>query len=203
MLVPSKSDFILCIFLTVRIVHTTTHHKYDIRFGYFFHQAWNTKKELNSWSLYIFIIYTSLGLVYKCNLRSALFGFQICVICKQIHGSCTQCCKCSTYFHAMCASRAGYRMEVRFLLDWGFFFFLQIRLMTDYRYSIVVLIEHLLPLCALRKFRKLTFLCYKKIDKFIRSTVLNVTMYPNSTNGMSLDCCIIECSIYAELPIFN
>ncbi|KAJ1376915.1 Zinc finger, PHD-type [Sesbania bispinosa] len=37
---------------------------------------------------------------------------KICVICKQIHGSCTQCCKCSTYFHAMCASRAGYRMEV-------------------------------------------------------------------------------------------
>ena len=37
---------------------------------------------------------------------------QICVICKQIHGSCTQCCKCSTYYHAMCASRAGYRMEV-------------------------------------------------------------------------------------------
>ncbi|XLT43793.1 hypothetical protein HN873_036397, partial [Arachis hypogaea] len=31
---------------------------------------------------------------------------------KQIHGSCTQCCKSSTYFHAMCASRAGYRMEV-------------------------------------------------------------------------------------------
>ncbi|GFZ01003.1 SET domain protein 14 [Actinidia rufa] len=24
-----------------------------------------------------------------------------CVICKQIHGSCTQCCKCDTYFHAM------------------------------------------------------------------------------------------------------
>ncbi|XLR27091.1 hypothetical protein HN51_040315, partial [Arachis hypogaea] len=38
---------------------------------------------------------------------------KIRVICKQIHGSCTQCCKCSTYFHAMCASRAGYRMEVR------------------------------------------------------------------------------------------
>ncbi|KAK3005716.1 hypothetical protein RJ639_017304 [Escallonia herrerae] len=38
---------------------------------------------------------------------------KICVICKQIHGSCTQCCKCSTYYHAMCASRAGYRMEVK------------------------------------------------------------------------------------------
>ncbi|RYQ96131.1 hypothetical protein Ahy_B08g091683 isoform B [Arachis hypogaea] len=37
---------------------------------------------------------------------------KIRVICKQIHGSCTQCCKCSTYFHAMCASRAGYRMEL-------------------------------------------------------------------------------------------
>ncbi|KAE8077675.1 hypothetical protein FH972_016217 [Carpinus fangiana] len=40
---------------------------------------------------------------------------KICVICKQIHGSCTQCCKCSTYFHAMCASRAGYRMELHCL----------------------------------------------------------------------------------------
>ncbi|XP_057496649.1 probable F-box protein At3g61730 [Actinidia eriantha] len=38
-----------------------------------------------------------------------------CVICKQIHGSCTQCCKCDTYFHAMCASRAGYRMELHWL----------------------------------------------------------------------------------------
>ncbi|KAJ9164299.1 hypothetical protein P3X46_023895 [Hevea brasiliensis] len=37
---------------------------------------------------------------------------KICVICKQIHGSCTQCCKCSTYYHAMCASRAGYHMEL-------------------------------------------------------------------------------------------
>ncbi|KAB5524117.1 hypothetical protein DKX38_021866 [Salix brachista] len=37
---------------------------------------------------------------------------KICVICQQIHGSCTQCCKCSTYYHAMCASKAGYRMEV-------------------------------------------------------------------------------------------
>ncbi|XP_027162942.1 histone-lysine N-methyltransferase ATX3 isoform X1 [Coffea eugenioides] len=35
-----------------------------------------------------------------------------CVICKQIHGSCVQCCKCSTYFHAMCALRAGYLMEL-------------------------------------------------------------------------------------------
>uniref|UniRef100_A0A5B7CF24 Putative histone-lysine N-methyltransferase ATX4-like isoform X2 n=1 Tax=Davidia involucrata TaxID=16924 RepID=A0A5B7CF24_DAVIN len=40
---------------------------------------------------------------------------KICVICKQIHGSCTQCCKCATYFHAMCASRAGYRMELHCL----------------------------------------------------------------------------------------
>ncbi|KAH7522876.1 hypothetical protein JRO89_XSUnG0090500 [Xanthoceras sorbifolium] len=36
-----------------------------------------------------------------------------CIICKQTHGSCTQCCKCATYFHAMCASRAGYSMEVQ------------------------------------------------------------------------------------------
>ncbi|XP_073136660.1 histone-lysine N-methyltransferase ATX3-like [Henckelia pumila] len=35
-----------------------------------------------------------------------------CVICEQVHGSCTQCCKCSTYFHAACASRAGYCMEL-------------------------------------------------------------------------------------------
>lgn len=35
-----------------------------------------------------------------------------CIICNQIHGSCTQCCKCATYFHAMCAFRAGYRMEL-------------------------------------------------------------------------------------------
>jgi len=37
-----------------------------------------------------------------------------CVICKQIHGACTQCYKCSTYYHAMCASRAGYRMELQY-----------------------------------------------------------------------------------------
>ncbi|KAJ0837379.1 putative [histone H3]-lysine(4) N-trimethyltransferase transcription regulator SET family [Helianthus annuus] len=35
-----------------------------------------------------------------------------CVICKQVHGSCIQCCKCATYFHAMCASRAGYCVEL-------------------------------------------------------------------------------------------
>ncbi|KAL5572102.1 hypothetical protein UlMin_021699 [Ulmus minor] len=35
-----------------------------------------------------------------------------CVICKQSHGSCMQCCKCATYFHTMCASRAGYSMEL-------------------------------------------------------------------------------------------
>ncbi|XP_073315151.1 histone-lysine N-methyltransferase ATX4-like [Primulina huaijiensis] len=40
---------------------------------------------------------------------------KICVVCKQIHGSCTQCCKCSTYYHAMCASRAGFRMELHSL----------------------------------------------------------------------------------------
>ncbi|KAF9667346.1 hypothetical protein SADUNF_Sadunf15G0013400 [Salix dunnii] len=40
---------------------------------------------------------------------------KICVICQQIHGSCTQCCKCSTYYHAMCASKAGYRMELHCL----------------------------------------------------------------------------------------
>ncbi|KAL3521637.1 hypothetical protein ACH5RR_019786 [Cinchona calisaya] len=40
---------------------------------------------------------------------------KICVVCKQIHGSCTQCSKCSTYYHATCASRAGYRMELHCL----------------------------------------------------------------------------------------
>ncbi|GAV64423.1 PHD domain-containing protein/PWWP domain-containing protein/SET domain-containing protein/SAND domain-containing protein/PHD_2 domain-containing protein/zf-HC5HC2H_2 domain-containing protein [Cephalotus follicularis] len=39
--------------------------------------------------------------------------FKRCVICNQTHGSCTQCCKCTTYFHAMCASRAGYNMELQ------------------------------------------------------------------------------------------
>ncbi|KAK9279386.1 hypothetical protein L1049_013065 [Liquidambar formosana] len=38
-----------------------------------------------------------------------------CVICKQVHGSSIQCCKCATYFHAMCASRAGYHMELHCL----------------------------------------------------------------------------------------
>ncbi|KAJ0111835.1 hypothetical protein Patl1_00604 [Pistacia atlantica] len=38
-----------------------------------------------------------------------------CVICKTTHGSCTQCCKCATYFHATCASRAGYSMEIQCL----------------------------------------------------------------------------------------
>ncbi|WOL01484.1 histone-lysine N-methyltransferase ATX4-like [Canna indica] len=40
---------------------------------------------------------------------------KVCVICRQMHGSCTQCYKCSTYYHAMCASRAGYRMELHCL----------------------------------------------------------------------------------------
>ncbi|KAJ6404347.1 hypothetical protein OIU84_012515 [Salix udensis] len=35
-----------------------------------------------------------------------------CIICKQTYGSCTQCCKCATYFHSTCASRAGYFMEL-------------------------------------------------------------------------------------------
>ncbi|KAI3719539.1 hypothetical protein L6452_20441 [Arctium lappa] len=35
-----------------------------------------------------------------------------CVICKQVHGSCIQCCKCATSFHATCASRAGYCVEL-------------------------------------------------------------------------------------------
>ncbi|XP_076897208.1 histone-lysine N-methyltransferase ATX5-like [Bidens hawaiensis] len=35
-----------------------------------------------------------------------------CVICHQVHGSCLQCCQCDTYFHAMCASNAGYCVEL-------------------------------------------------------------------------------------------
>lgn len=42
---------------------------------------------------------------------------QSCIICKQTHGSCIQCCKCTTYFHATCASRAGYGMEVSLGLE--------------------------------------------------------------------------------------
>uniref|UniRef100_A0A1D1ZA96 Histone-lysine N-methyltransferase ATX4 n=1 Tax=Anthurium amnicola TaxID=1678845 RepID=A0A1D1ZA96_9ARAE len=48
------------------------------------------------------------------NIPSHSF-VKICVICKQVHGSCTQCYRCSTYYHAMCASRAGYRMELHCL----------------------------------------------------------------------------------------
>ncbi|CAN8253989.1 unnamed protein product [Cochlearia groenlandica] len=40
---------------------------------------------------------------------------KVCRICKQSHGSCVQCCKCATHFHAMCASRAGYIMEMHCL----------------------------------------------------------------------------------------
>lgn len=38
-----------------------------------------------------------------------------CVICKQTHGSCTQCSRCPTYFHVMCAARAGHSMELHCL----------------------------------------------------------------------------------------
>ncbi|KAL5727003.1 hypothetical protein ACHQM5_000239 [Ranunculus cassubicifolius] len=49
-------------------------------------------------------------------LRIASESFvKVCVICRQVHGSCTKCSKCSTYYHAMCASRAGYRMELHSL----------------------------------------------------------------------------------------
>ncbi|WOL08280.1 histone-lysine N-methyltransferase ATX4-like [Canna indica] len=45
------------------------------------------------------------------DIPSQLF-MKVCVICKQTRGACTQCHTCSTYYHAMCASRAGYRMEL-------------------------------------------------------------------------------------------
>ncbi|XP_047334692.1 histone-lysine N-methyltransferase ATX3 isoform X2 [Impatiens glandulifera] len=48
-------------------------------------------------------------------LRVPSYSFvKVCVICEQIHGSCTQCFKCATYFHALCALRAGYRMELHY-----------------------------------------------------------------------------------------
>ncbi|XP_022898395.1 histone-lysine N-methyltransferase ATX5-like isoform X1 [Olea europaea var. sylvestris] len=49
----------------------------------------------------------------------ASFFAKACIICNQIHGSCTQCCKCATYFHAMCAFRAGYRMELHCAEKYG------------------------------------------------------------------------------------
>ncbi|KAL2893228.1 Histone-lysine N-methyltransferase ATX3 [Bienertia sinuspersici] len=46
-------------------------------------------------------------------LRLSLSSFmKKCVVCKQIHGSCIQCCRCATYYHATCAARAGYCMEL-------------------------------------------------------------------------------------------
>ncbi|KAL8135518.1 hypothetical protein AgCh_010239 [Apium graveolens] len=36
-----------------------------------------------------------------------------CSLCKQIYGSCIQCCKCKVSFHAMCALQAGFHMEIR------------------------------------------------------------------------------------------
>lgn len=51
-----------------------------------------------------------------------------CSICKQIHGCCTQCYKCSTYYHAMCAARAGYRMELHCIVKNG----KQMRKMVSY-----------------------------------------------------------------------
>ncbi|KAL8160043.1 hypothetical protein V2J09_001580 [Rumex salicifolius] len=35
-----------------------------------------------------------------------------CILCEQVHGSCIQCCKCATFYHAMCALRAGFCMEL-------------------------------------------------------------------------------------------
>lgn len=64
-------------------------------------------------SLQMFLLSFLFLLIFPIT-KYFLHEFQICVICKQIHGSCMQCCKCSTYYHAMCASRAGYCMEVLF-----------------------------------------------------------------------------------------
>ncbi|XP_057857928.2 histone-lysine N-methyltransferase ATX5 isoform X1 [Cryptomeria japonica] len=45
------------------------------------------------------------------SIRTKSF-LQVCVVCNQMHGSCIQCCKCQTQYHAMCAARAGYCMEL-------------------------------------------------------------------------------------------
>ncbi|KAL9228998.1 hypothetical protein vseg_004517 [Gypsophila vaccaria] len=42
-----------------------------------------------------------------------------CVICNQTHGSCIQCSKCTTYYHATCAARAGYWMELHCMEENG------------------------------------------------------------------------------------
>ncbi|CAN1762238.1 Histone-lysine N-methyltransferase ATX3 [Linum perenne] len=52
------------------------------------------------------------------RIPSATF-LKSCVICNQTHGSCTQCCKCTTHFHTMCAYRAGYIMEVHCVVKNG------------------------------------------------------------------------------------
>ncbi|KAJ4821560.1 Histone-lysine N-methyltransferase [Rhynchospora pubera] len=49
--------------------------------------------------------------IQKIPLES--FG-KTCVICEQTHGACTNCFRCSTYYHAMCALRAGYHMEMHY-----------------------------------------------------------------------------------------
>ncbi|KAJ7538565.1 hypothetical protein O6H91_11G054400 [Diphasiastrum complanatum] len=38
---------------------------------------------------------------------------EVCEVCKQAHGACTHCIKCSKGYHPMCALRAGYHMEVQ------------------------------------------------------------------------------------------
>ncbi|XP_078159077.1 histone-lysine N-methyltransferase ATX4-like isoform X3 [Carex rostrata] len=42
-----------------------------------------------------------------------------CVICEQVHGVRTKCCKCNSYYHAMCASRAGYHMKLHTYVSHG------------------------------------------------------------------------------------
>ena len=35
-----------------------------------------------------------------------------CVVCDQVHGSCIKCLHCQTFYHATCALRKGYHMEL-------------------------------------------------------------------------------------------
>ncbi|KAK6250732.1 hypothetical protein SCA6_004737 [Theobroma cacao] len=102
---------------------------------------------------------------------------KICVICKQIHGSCTQCCKCSTYYHAMCASRAGYRME-----DYLYLYGMQLcseghALVYEYLMNLLIYlvkdnpVDLLLPSIALSVLFKFQLHCLEKNGRQITKMV--------------------------------
>ncbi|CAI0440422.1 unnamed protein product [Linum tenue] len=94
-------------------------------------QCWGALKPTDVNNLWVHITCAwfrpQVGFLNHENMEPATGLFKIpsatflksCVICNQTHGSCTQCCKCSTHFHAMCAYRAGYIMEVHCLVKNG------------------------------------------------------------------------------------